>query len=225
MSMLDQPVGRLAREIPGATRVFSEHNLDFCCGGQRTLRELLAEKGIDPDGILTALAALAAEPEDGIRWDGKPVGDLIRHILDRYHARHREQLPELIRLAARVEQVHGDRPQCPQGLATLLQEMHQEMESHMLKEEQVLFPMLSAALYHPALRPISMMRFEHDQHGVALARLMQLTDDLHAPAGACTTWRALYTGLRQFRDDLMQHIHLENNVLFANAESAAGELS
>jgi regulator of cell morphogenesis and NO signaling len=58
------------------------------------------------------------------------------------------------------------------------------------------------------------MRFEHDQHAEALARLAALTDDITAPGNACNTWRALYTGLQELRDDLMQHIHLENNVLF-----------
>ncbi|MGL1180974.1 hemerythrin domain-containing protein, partial [Vibrio parahaemolyticus] len=69
-----------------------------------------------------------------------PTSALIDHILTRYHARHREQLPELIRLARRVESVHGDRPECPRGLADHLETMQQELESHMQKEEMVLFP-------------------------------------------------------------------------------------
>jgi regulator of cell morphogenesis and NO signaling len=68
-----------------------------------------------------------------------------------------------------------------------------------------------------------MMRFEHDQHGEALARMEQLTDDITPPAIACNTWRALYIGLADLRDDLMQHIHLENNALFLNAEQEAAK--
>ena len=62
--------------------------------------------------------------------------------------------------------------------------------------------------------PISVMRMEHDEHGVALRAIEQLTSGIVAPGGACTTWRALYTGLRTFREDLMAHIHTENNILF-----------
>jgi regulator of cell morphogenesis and NO signaling len=89
-----------------------------------------------------------------------------------------------------------------------------ELEMHMQKEEQVLFPMLSRGLHAAAGRPIMVMRAEHDDHGVALQRLAALTNDITLPRAACNTWRALYLGLRTLREDLMEHIHLENNVLF-----------
>ena len=73
---------------------------------------------------------------------------LIDHILERYHAVHREQLPELIRMARRVEAVHREHPQVPRGLADFLDGMEQELLSHMMKEEQVLFPMLKAGGNH-----------------------------------------------------------------------------
>lgn len=127
---------------------------------------------------------------------------------------HREQLPELIRLARRVEQVHGDREDCPHGLADHLMAMAQELESHMRKEEVVLFPMITRDQGAMARMPIGVMRGEHEEHGVALRHLVELTQNFTPPRGACTTWKALYTGLRAFRDDLIAHIHLENNVLF-----------
>ncbi len=143
--------------------------------------------------------------------------ELIEHILSRYHDRHREQLPELIRLARRVEQVHAGDSHCPEGLADHLQDMQQELESHMLKEEQVLFPMLQRGMGRQAGAPIHVMRLEHDQHGEALERLMQLTGQLTTPEAACNTWRTLYSGLQEFRDDLLEHIQLENDVLFTQA--------
>ena len=143
------------------------------------------------------------------------------HILARYHAVHREQLPELIRLARKVEQVHGERTECPRGLADHLAAMAQELESHMRKEELVLFPMIARGHGALAVAPVSMMRHEHDDHGVALRQMEALTDGITPPRGACTTWRALYTGLRTFREDLMQHIHTENNILFERFAPAA----
>ncbi len=215
MTLLDQSLGALARSIPGATQIFHDHKLDFCCGGKHSLREAAAGRGIDAQPIVDRLQALQAEAAgDGCDWRTQSAGDLIAHLLRRFHDRHREQLPELIRLARRVEEVHGDRPDCPLGLAAHLSVMQHELESHMQKEEQVLFPMLAHG-YTPALEgPVAVMRHEHDEHGEALRRLEALTHDITMPRGACNTWRALYLGLKTLREDLMEHIHLENNILF-----------
>lgn len=219
MNLLDQPVGHLARDLPGATRIFHDYHIDFCCGGRATLRQALAEQGLGDDSpraraLLETLAALPAQSHDERDWRQATPSELIDHILVRYHQVHRQQLSELLRLARRVEQVHGDKLDCPNGLADHLDTMRQEMESHMQKEEQILFPMLKRGLVDQAQGPIAVMRHEHDDHGEALERLMALTHDITTPKGACTTWRALYAGLRELRDDLMEHIHLENNILF-----------
>lgn len=218
MSLLDQTIGQLAIEIPGATRVFHQHRLDFCCGGHKTLAEAAARRGVDTTQLLKQLEALQGQPlsED---WRTAPLPELIRYILTEFHDKHRLQLPELVRLARRVEEVHGERPECPRGLADHLHAMAQEMESHMMKEEQVLFPMLTRGYLTPARGPMTMMRIEHDQHGEALTELERLTNNITPPPGACNTWRALYLGLAELREDLMQHIHLENNILFRRAEA------
>ena len=218
-SLLDASLGQLACDIPGATMVLRRHQLDFCCGGQQRLGDALRQRGQDPQALLGELQALKADPPHATDWRIQPLGELIEHILVRFHDRHRRQLPELIRLARRVEQVHGARSECPEGLADHLANMHQELESHMLKEEQILFPLLQQGLGAQAGGPIAVMRFEHEQHAEALAQLAALTRDITPPDNACNTWRALYTGLQELRDDLMQHIHLENNVLFQRAQA------
>lgn len=214
MSLLDLSLGSLARDLPGATRVFHQYRLDFCCGGHTLLREALAERGLDATELLARLEALPAHQAGERHWGQAGTDELIDHILIRYHAVHREQLVELLRLARRVESVHGDSPDCPNGLADHLDAMRQELESHMQKEEQILFPMLRRGLFDPARGPITVMRMEHDDHGLALARLLALTDNLSLPPDACNTWQALYAGIGELHTDLMQHIHLENNILF-----------
>lgn len=216
MSYMEQSLGQLARRIPGATGLFDAHQLDFCCAGNRSLRTATESLGIDPQPLVDALKNLeqraVAEPEQD--WSDASDTQLVEHLLVRYHAVHREQLPELIRLARRVEHVHGDREDCPHGLADHLEAMAQELDSHMRKEEMVLFPMITRGQGGMASMPISAMRSEHDDHGTELRRLEALTHNITLPRDACTTWRALYTGLRSFRDDLIAHIHTENNILF-----------
>lgn len=212
----DQAIGQIAVQLPGATAVFRRLKLDFCCGGQISLRQAATDKGLNLPALLEELGTL--QRPAGLPTASEP-GALIDHILARYHEVHRAQLPELIRMARRVEAVHREHPEVPRGLADFLEHMEQELLSHMVKEEQVLFPMLRTGGNAFVVQPISMMRHEHVDHGEALERLAALTHDATPPASACNTWRALYTGIAQLKEDLIHHIHLENNVLFPQFET------
>jgi len=211
-----QSLGQIAVQLPGATAVFRRLKLDFCCGGQLSLEQAAADKGLDADAILAELATL--QRPAGVVGVIEP-GALIDHILVRYHEVHREQLPELVRMARRVEAVHREHPLVPAGLADLLEDMQHELLSHMEKEEGILFPLMKAGGNPFVKQPIGVMRSEHVEHGAALEKLAALTHDARPPADACNTWRALYAGIAQLNDDLINHIHLENNVLFPQFEA------
>lgn len=213
-----QSLGQLAVQIPGATAVFRRFKLDFCCGGQQSLAEACAQKGLDADTILSEIEGLVPVQ---VEPDTRSPSQLIDHVLSRYHEVHRQQLPELIRMARRVEAVHRDHPLVPQGLANHLETMEQELLDHMAKEEQVLFPLLKQGGHHMVIHPIGMMRHEHVSHGAQLERLTALAHQHQPPAGACNTWQALYAGTARLAEDLVDHIHLENNVLFPLFESQA----
>ena len=213
-----QSLGEIATQLPGATAVFRRHKLDFCCGGQQSLDAACTAKQLDPQALIVELTHLQPH-DDETPMDASP-SVLIDWILQRFHERHRQQLAELIRMATRVEAVHKAHPDVPVGLAAHLETMEQDLLSHMAKEEQILFPMMKRGARGMVNGPIAMMRHEHDDHGLALQTLEQLTHDHQPPAGACNTWRALYLGTRQLQDDLMQHIHLENNLLFPAFEAA-----
>lgn len=211
-------IGSIAVALPGATAVFRRLKLDFCCGGQISLAQAAADKGLALDSVMAELTALqrpASAPE------AATPAEMVDHIIARYHDVHRQQLPELIRMARRVEAVHRDNPDVPAGLGDLLEAMQAELLTHMHKEEAILFPMLKSGGNPFVTQPIGMMRAEHVEHGAALERLLALTQDANPPTGACNTWRALYTGIAQFSDDLIQHIHTENNMLFPQFEPAA----
>ena len=202
----------IASTLPGATALFRSEKLDFCCGGKMPLAEAMAAKQKDPGDLTARLRALeaAAEPSDV----PEETDGLIDTILTRFHETHRREVPELVKLARRVEAVHSGVASVPAGLADLLQHIGDELESHMQKEEQMLFPMMRAG-GHPMIgHPIAVMLSEHDDHGANLRKLEALTNDFTPPAEACTTWRALYTGARKLTDDVMEHIHTENNILF-----------
>jgi regulator of cell morphogenesis and NO signaling len=213
-----QAIGQIAVNLPGSTAVFRRLKLDFCCGGQLALRTACDQKGLDLDSVLAELAGL---DRPAVQAAPQAPSDMVDHILSRYHAVHREQLPELIRMARRVEAVHRESPDVPVGLADHLETMEAELLEHMEKEEAVLFPMIQAGANPMIHHPIAVMREEHVNHGAQLEQLMRLCNDAIPPRGACNTWRALYTGIAQLSDDLINHIHLENNLLFPQFEPQA----
>ena len=213
-SLASRSLGEIAAGLPGATAVFRRHKLDFCCGGSASLEQAARQKGLELTPIEVELAALSPEPNTV----PESVEELIQLVLSRYHEVHRREMPELRELALRVERVHGDHPAVPKGLSDLLARMHGELESHMQKEEQVLFPMMLAGGNPMIVHPIGMMRHEHDSHGEELEALAKLTGDMAVPAEACNSWRALYAGLAKLAEDLTEHIHIENNILFPKFE-------
>jgi regulator of cell morphogenesis and NO signaling len=216
-NILDVTIGQLAREIPGATAVFRAFGLDFCCGGEQRLIDVIQNHKLDSEEVTKQLNELQHSDTHDHGWAEASAAELIEFILSSYHGQHRQQLPELIRLAERVELVHGSRPECPTGLAYLLNELESVLDEHMRKEEQIVFPMLSQRVKEGAQENIELMRAEHKIQGKALDQLNKLTYNITAPVNACNTWRALYVGLQKFHNDLVEHLHLENNILFNKA--------
>jgi regulator of cell morphogenesis and NO signaling len=205
----ETPIGEIAVQFPGATAIFRRHKLDYCCGGAISLADAVRRRGIVLADVERQLTQLIPHQTD-LPDDSEGI---IDHIISRYHDTHRRELPELMRLARRVERVHAEHPQAPTGLSDFLEQMDADLGSHMDKEELVLFPMIRAE-HRMAIAPIAMMRAEHVNHGLALEELAALTHDMQPPQGACGSWQALYSGLRKLASDLIDHIHIENNILF-----------
>ena len=209
-SLRDQTVRDIAIGRPGSTAIFRRHRINYCCGGDVSLAEAAEGQGVDLDGLVAQLDAL-----DRSEATLAPVETeaLIDHLLERYHEVHRRQFPEAIFLAARVESVHGDRPDCPTGIAQHLAFMFDDLEAHHQKEEMILFPMMRRGELRLGA-PISRMEAEHEDVIEQLTGLARLTNDFTPPENACGTWRALYALCQEIDADLRDHMHLENNVLF-----------
>mgnify|MGYP000917882843 FL=1 len=146
-------------------------------------------------------------------WQNASDSDIIDHILPRYHDTHRRQLEELVPLAEKVAGVHAGK--FPAEVVSLLHTIQNELLSHMMKEERILFPMLKQGAGRAAAMPVRMMMHEHTEHEAALERLLEVTGNLQAPADACCSWQRLYSLAQELVDDLRDHIDLEDNILFA----------
>jgi regulator of cell morphogenesis and NO signaling len=214
----DRSLAELAAEIPSAARIFHQHRLDYCCGGKQSLEEACEGAGLSAKAVLEEIqASTQAAGQVGARWAELPLGELVQPILEQYHEPLKAELPRLVELAQRVERAHADKPDRPVGLAAFLSEVRAAVDGHLAKEEQILFPLIVSGRGHNAYMPVQVMIQEHEDHGASLRRIRALTGDLKLPDYACATWRELYRALAQLEVELMDHIHLENNILFPRA--------
>ncbi len=215
---MSQTVGSLSTTRPHAVKVFQRYGIDFCCGGSKALDEVCAAKKIDVDQVLAEIAAEEARnAEPAVRWDTQPVAAVIEHVLRRFHDPLKEDLPRLEAMADKVARVHGEKDDRLAALAQLVRELRADLDPHLMKEEQVLFPWILRAGAPAPHAPVQVMLRDHDDVAGLLARLVLLTNGFRVPSGACATWTALWQGLEAFDRDLREHIALENNVLFPKA--------
>ncbi|MEW6753405.1 MAG: iron-sulfur cluster repair di-iron protein [Candidatus Latescibacterota bacterium] len=212
-------VGSLAARSQAALKVLRQHGIDFCCGGGQPLGQACAEAGLDPEQLMAEIeAAESAVGTPEVSWAEQPLEALVHHILDDYHAPLRRDIPTLRALSTKVAQVHAaDDGERLRSLASTFAALADDLESHMEKEEQVLFPWILAGDGAQAGAPIRVMQAEHQAAAGLLARIRELTDDFRVPAGACDGWKGLLQGLSDTDASLREHIHLENNILFPRA--------
>jgi regulator of cell morphogenesis and NO signaling len=230
LRMIDRgrTVGEIARELPNAARVFERHGIDYCCGGRRSLEAACQAKGLDVERICTELAG---EPQPAAR-DVSAFADLIElldHIVSTHHTFTRTELARLVPLAGKTARVHGLRHPELHRVEALVSALAEDLEDHMVREEQVLFPYLvpleatgdgdrmPRAPFGSVAYPIGRMEMEHEAAGEILTALNEATSSFVVPSDACGSFRALYEGLAALERDLHQHIHLENNVAFPRA--------
>lgn len=220
---------------PAAARVLDRHRLDFCCGGKISLRTACKRVNADPDQLLAECLREQLLPGDEVDRAGRPIDwgarssqQIVRHLLDRYHAAAREQMPRLIELAEKIERVHTRKgtADVPHGLAQQLRNAWTDLEPHFEQEEQTLFPAMLGQLPGADAKQVAqtVAKGLDDQHvafGQTLDKIRATAHEFVAPAGACNTWRFLYLELQRFDLDMRRHVHLENNVLFPRAIAPA----
>ena len=224
-------VREIALEQPYSIRVFEYFGIDYCCGGRKPLAEACGTRNVSVDVVLAALdsAATIAEPAP-VDWPQTTLQELIGHIVSKHHTYVKAELPRLAVLAQKVVNRHGDTQAHLPALKRAVAQLDEELTHHLAKEEIVLFPYIAAleaamasggaipdACFGTVANPIAMMTSEHDAAGRLLAEIDLLSDHFTTPVGACPTYHAYYDGLREFEQDLHQHIHLENNILFPRA--------
>jgi regulator of cell morphogenesis and NO signaling len=209
--------------------VFERFGIDFCCGGRRSLTDACRTAAADPDAVAQALDVLppVVETQDDVTW--WPLPRLIDFIVSTHHGYVRSSMPAIARYLTKLEEVHGVRHPELSRIAAYFDQMRGDLEQHMLKEEQVLFPYVrdlaertdscgrTQSPFGTVENPIRMMEREHRETADALRLIRELTRGYTAPEDGCTTYAICMAELQRFERDLHRHVHLENNVLFPAA--------
>lgn len=221
--MIDLPqaltIGELVARDFRAAAVLRKHGIDYCCGGKRNWREVCAEHGLDPHQLAEEIdQRLANGPRehDFASWSSAFLADYIEQTHHRYL---RDNLPTILDLAHKVAGKHAQRFPETTAILACIQQLAHELLPHLEQEETTLFPAIRA-LDLPGAAPdnwhslLSQLADEHAAAGLLLDQLSALTHTYQAPAGACHSHQALNALLAELDQDLRQHVHLENNILF-----------
>ncbi len=226
-------IGELAVTVPGATRVFEQMGIDYCCGGGRTLADACQTFQVSFDEVVRSLeeAGQSVRPGDKIiDWQSESLTALSAHIIDTHHVFTKQELIRLEKLFDKVCARHGENHPELGRLRELFAMLKNDLIPHMMKEEQVLFPYVARMeeavdegsdvpmpFFGTVKNPVRAMMTEHDTAGDLLREMRLASGNYLAPADACISYQTLYQAMAEFEADLHQHIHLENNILFPRA--------
>lgn len=224
-------VGDIVTKLPKAAEIFRAYEIDFCCGGDRRLAEIVKEQGIKEEEILKELNA-ASEASQGLKnekldWQEAPFGKLIDYIIETHHIYLQNELPKLSALTTKILRVHSiDHGEALSQVHKLFHSLKMELEQHLIKEEEVLFPLVKEYEKNPSQELLEKidrvnreLEDEHDGAGDVLKKLREVTNGFETPAGGCHSFQLTYKGLEALEWDVFQHVHLENNILFPRLDA------
>ncbi len=234
-----ETVGEIAAKDIRKAEIFKQKGIDFCCGGNKTLKEASEEAGITEDELKTALDTVENKPlapsQDYNKWE---LDFLADYIVNTHHRYVKENAETIYGLAVKVAQHHADNHPELNRLAQSVHHFLQDLLDHTVKEEKILFPAIKEGVakkkdpsYNLSTQPgfikqpIMMMEREHEIAGEDLTYFRKLTNNYTLPADACNSYNYLFEKMKEFEDDLHQHIHLENNILFPKALELDKELA
>jgi regulator of cell morphogenesis and NO signaling len=218
MSFSDKTIGEVVAADYRTAAVFKRHKIDFCCGGQRKIVDACQARQVDIEQLESEVNAAKAHATvaAGLNFTAWSPDFLADYIVNQHHSYVRTAIPEISAFAKKVASVHGERHPELVEIDKIWQQLSAELLLHLEKEEKELFPYFKAAEKGKAL-PLSALEDEHEEAGLAMAQIRELSNDFTLPEDACTTYKVLFRMLEDFETDLHLHVHLENNILFPQA--------
>lgn len=214
----EMSVAEVAVEFPHALEVFNKYRIDYCCSGQRSFDEACNKAGATAGKVWEEITEYTEREGIAINFKRWNPSLLVDYILDQHHTYVKEAIPMLYELLDKIGNVHGEKHPELYRVREKFQRLAEELIDHMNKEERILFPAIKMMSENvskiPLEQPLAVMMEEHEAVGNLIKEIRQLTGNYTLPSDVCSTYRITFRKLEDFDNDLMQHIHLENNILF-----------
>ena len=231
-------VGEVVKTNFKTARLFHSSKIDFCCGGTKTISEACDEAGMETGLLIKQLETMTLENDPVAEFfDSMAPDQLCDYIVKRHHSYVRNSIGFLLQNLEKICRVHGANHPELFEVNRLFTESSGELVMHMQKEELMLFPYIRnlvkaknentpapRATFGSVANPVEMMISEHLMEGKRFEKIAKLTGNYSVPEDACTTYKVTLNELEDFENDLHQHIHLENNILFPEAIELEKEL-
>ncbi len=230
MELKNRTVADIVSENIKTAHVFKKYNIDFCCGGGKSVEEACNKWGIDINMLENELNNAFHTSTPSVNYSSWSLDFLCDYIEQTHHKYVLESIPIIQSYLDKVAKVHGLESPETIEIKNLFNQLVAELVPHMRKEELMLFPYIrkmiskkgesnetSKIIFETIQNPISMMMHEHDHAGDLIKSINKLSHSYTTPNWACNTYKALYAKLEEFENDLHLHIHLENNILFPKA--------
>jgi len=229
---LSKRIADIVKEMPAAESVFQKFGIDHRHAGNLALDCACGEAGVPIETVVHSLERVTTPHgnEPASDWNEAPLIDLMKHIVEKHHAYCREELACIEHLLNKVVRKYGERHAELRRIQALFLKMGNDLKQHLLKEEQTLFPMIarleearSRGTAPPRLpfgtiaHPIRMMFLEHDTGNGELDEIRKLTSGYQVPSDGDADYHELIERLKDFEQDMKQHVFLEDGRLFPRA--------
>lgn len=219
LSLIDpnQSVASIVLAHSECAPLFQRLRIDFCCKGEQSLTNACAARRLSVAEVVRDLSVAIGERVESASPEPANMSstELISHIVATHHAYLRKTLPFVGALARKVARVHGEHnPRLP-AVSNVVCQLEADLLAHLDQEEQLLFPGLLGTARLPQSLGVELerMKSEHSAVGALLERLRDECEQFVWPDWACTSYRTLFSELKQLELDTLRHVHLENHVL------------
>ena len=220
--------------------VFLKYGIEFCCGGKWPLENICASKNIDVAEVINDLdkASKNIHLSNEIRFHDWNPAFLADFIVNVHHQYIRNAMPIVVEYVQLFLDGHQKKYPELKKLQELINELNHDILSHIQQEEDIYFPYIKRIthawlhkepyadlLVRTLRKPLQdMAQQDHEFQGNLLQQIRELTAGYTPPEKACVTHRVTFFKLKQLDDDMVQHLYLENDILFPKALQIEKEL-